>query len=313
MKKKYRNSIILFITAFIWGTSFVAQSAGGETIGPFAFNCIRCLIGSLVLLPVIFVFDRTKKQKREVTKEQKHIQLKAGLACGIILFIATSLQQYGMYCGTDSGKAGFLTAVYIVIVPILGFFLFKRRTGINVLIAVVIAIVALYFLCIKGEFGIHASDMYVIACSLLFALHILVIDKYSPHVDGLRLSCMQFFVTGVLSLIPALFHDCLANGMASWMASFATKTTLISIFYSGVMSCGVAYTLQIIGQDGVNPTVASLIMSMESLVAVFTGWLVLHETLTTREKIGCVLMMIAIILAQLDFPKKLRNKLLKKQ
>ena len=264
---KLKNGGMLLLTAFIWGTAFVAQSVGMDHLGPFSFNGIRCLIGAVALLPCIWFLNRMNKDPEtdgsEKEKSGKDL-ITGGVACGVLLFTASSLQQAGIQY-TTAGKAGFITAFYIVIVPVLGIFLHKK---------------------IKWK-----VDILVFLCALVFSVHILVIDHFSPKVDGVKMSCIQFFVSGILSL-PFMFvleTPRLVAVAAAWMP----------LLYAGVLSCGVAYTLQILGQKNVNPAVASLILSMESCFSVLAGWIILGERLSFRESSGCILMFLAIILAQL--------------
>ncbi len=305
--KKYAHSLYLLLTAVIWGIAFVAQSAGGDALGPFAFNSLRNFIGAGVLLPVIFLFDKLKVSgKKPETREDKKRLLTGGLTCGLLLFIAGNVQQVGMYMGTSSGKAGFITACYIVLVPVLSLILFKKKSDIKLVIAVVITLVGLYLLCMSGESGFQFSDLLVLICAFVFSFHILVVDRFSPVVDGVRMSCIQFLTAGTLTLIPAFISDCNASfeRVSALFAKLGTAEPWIPLLYAGVLSSGVAYTLQIVGQDGVNPTVASLLMSLESVFAVIGGFFILHETITIRELIGCVLMFAAIILSQLPVSEK---------
>lgn len=295
--RKRRNSLILALTSFIWGISFVAQSEGGDAIGPYSFNCVRSIIGSLFLILIISITDRFGITKKPEDKKAQKTLLTGGVLCGIVLCIATNLQQMGIYLGTASGKAGFLTACYILLVPILGLF-FKRKCGINVWIAVMISLVGLYLLCIDGAFRLQFSDTLVMLCALCFSIHILVIDHFSPMVDGLRMSCIQFMVTGLLTAIP-MFMTEFKSGVQVWFSAFCTWDAWIPLLYAGIFSCGIAYTLQIIGQKGVNPTIASLIMSLESVFSVLAGWVILHEKLSAKELTGCVLIFGAVILSQL--------------
>ncbi|MBM6948425.1 DMT family transporter [Mordavella massiliensis] len=290
MRKK--NGFLLFLTAFIWGTAFVAQSVGMDHLGPFGFNGIRSLIGGAALLPCIWILGRTDREHRR--KEDRKTLLAGGISCGLALFAASSLQQIGIQY-TTAGKAGFITAFYIVLVPVAGIFLGKK-TGWKVWTAVAMALAGLYFLCITESFRIGKGDVFVFAGAVIFAVHILVIDYFAPRTDGVKMSCIQFFVAGILSLFP--------------MA--ATETTTLEgvwlsmgpLLYAGVLSCGVAYTLQIIGQKNMNPTIASLILSLESCISVLAGWVILGERLSVREGAGCVLMFGAIILAQLPGKKE---------
>lgn len=308
MKKEFRNSLILVLTALIWGIAFVAQREGGDQIGPYTFNCIRSLIGAVVLLPVIRLLgNRAAGQKPQTAADSRQLWI-GGAACGVILFVASTFQQLGMYYGTTAGKAGFLTACYILIVPLLGLFIGKKCRW-NIWISVFVAVIGLYFLCLNDEFTIRLSDVLVLLCAFAFSIHILVIDYFSPRVDGVRMSCIQFFVCGILGIIPSICLD-MQHSMAQVMLLLKTLGTWdawIPILYAGVFSCGVAYTLQIVGQEGVNPTVASLLLSMESVFSVLAGMIILHETMNGREILGCVLVFAAVLFAQLRFDRK-RNR-----
>lgn len=286
-----KNAAILMLTAFIWGTAFVAQSVGMDYLGPFTFNGVRSLIGAAALLPCIWILQILNKKDGAVKAEENRKDLiTGGIACGLLLFAASSLQQIGIQY-TSAGKAGFITAFYIVIVPVLGIFLHKR-IGWKVWAAVLLALAGLYFLCITEKFTIGKGDIFIFLCALVFSLHIMVIDYFSPKVDGVKMSCIQFFVCGIVS-IPFMIcteTPSLNAMLAGW----------IPLLYAGVLSCGVAYTLQIIGQKNVNPAIASLILSLESCFSVLAGWIILGERLSVRESAGCVLMFAAIILAQLS-------------
>lgn len=314
-KMPLKNSLCLLLAATIWGIAFVAQSVGMEYVGPFTFNGVRSLIGAAVLVPVIFILNRSKNSKDIPSNEDSTAagsssaatQTTAtaspynsrdlwmgGIACGIALFAASNFQQFGIQY-TTVGKAGFITACYIVIVPIIGLFLGKKCSPF-IWAAVVMALVGLYLLCITDGFSIGLGDVLVLVCAFLFSLHILVIDYFSPKTDGVKLSCIQFLVCGILSTILALIleHPQISSILTAWLP----------ILYAGVMSCGVAYTLQIVGQKNVNPTVASLILSLESCISVLAGWILLGQKLSAKELIGCVIMFAAIILAQLPEKKK---------
>ena len=292
---KIKNGIMLVLTAFIWGTAFVAQSVGMDYLGPFTFNGVRSLIGGAALLPCIWLFQKGKGKATEKPSRGARKELIAGgIACGLLLFAASSLQQIGIQY-TTAGKAGFITAFYIVIVPVLGIFLHKKISG-KVWGAVAIALAGLYFLCITEKFAVGKGDILIFLCALVFSIHILVIDYFSPKVDGVKMSCIQFFVCGIVSLPPMFFTETPKIG--------AIVEGWAPLLYAGVLSCGVAYTLQIIGQKNVNPAVASLILSLESCFSVLAGWMVLGEKLSMRESVGCVLMFGAIILAQLPDRKK---------
>lgn len=283
-----KNAFMLFLTAFIWGTAFVAQSVGMEYLGPFGFNGIRSLIGGIALLPCIYILDKINQKQKKEAGNRKTLAA-GGICCGLALFAASSMQQIGLQY-TTAGKAGFVTAFYIVLVPVLGIFLGKK-TGWKIWTAVALALVGLYFLCITETFEIGKGDIYVFAGALLFTVHILVIDYFAPRTDAVKMSCIQFFVAGILSLFPMTFLETttVKGVMMSWGP----------LLYAGVLSCGVAYTLQIVGQKNMNPTIASLILSLESCISVLAGWVVLGEKLSPREGLGCILMFAAIILAQI--------------
>ncbi len=297
---KTKNVILLVLTAFIWGTAFVAQSVGMDYLEPFTFNGVRSLIGGIALLPCIWFLGRMNgkavsadedgrmEEGKLSPADRKELAL-GGIACGLLLFCATSLQQIGIQY-TTAGKAGFITAFYIVIVPVLGIFLGKR-IGWKVWLAVAAALAGLYFLCITDKFTVGKGDVLIFVCAVVFSVHILVIDYFSPRVDGVKMSCIQFLVCGIMSLpFMFAFETPKAGAMLEgWMP----------LLYAGVLSCGVAYTLQIIGQKNMNPAVASLILSLESCFSVLAGWAVLGERLSVRETAGCVLMFTAIILAQM--------------
>ena len=286
--RKLVSSLMLIVAALIWGTAFVAQRKGMEYAGPLAFNGVRTLIGSLVLLPVALIFRPAKAANLRKT-------LLAGLLCGLCLFMATNLQQIGL-TSTEAGKAGFITTFYIILVPVLGLFL-RKKTGAVTWLAVAVALGGLFFLCVKpGEVRIAPGDLLVLGCAFFFAVQILVIDFFVQEVDGVLLSCVQFAVDGILSLIAAFLFE-----KPDFPALFRGW---IPLLYTGILSCGVAYTLQILGQKNLHPTVASLLMSLESAFAVLGGWLILHERLSGRELLGCGLMLAAVLLVQLAPAKK---------
>lgn len=292
-----RQSLLLLLTATIWGVAFVAQSVGMDYVGPFTFSAVRALIGAVVLIPCIVLLKKVNREENRAEEKaaDRKVLVTGGIACGVLLCVACNLQQFGiMY--TSVGKAGFITAMYIVLVPVLGIFL-KKKVGAKIWCGVLIAVVGLYLLCMAGSgFSIQKGDFLLMLCAVVFSLHILVIDYFSPKTDGVKLSCIQFLTCGILSGICMFLFEKpqLSNILAAWMP----------ILYAGVLSCGVAYTLQIIGQKGMNPTVASLILSMESVISVIAGWLILGQKLSSRELLGCVLMFAAIILVQLPSKKK---------
>ncbi|MCF2670064.1 DMT family transporter [Butyricicoccus pullicaecorum] len=283
---RLRANLMLITTALIWGVAFVAQSVGMDYIGPFTFNCVRSLLGGLVLLPCIFLLDRLDGGK---TAAQKKWPVLGGVCCGVVLAVASSLQQIGI-AHTSVGKAGFITALYIVIVPLLGL-LGGKRVGGRIWAAVALAVAGMYLLCITESFTIGLGDLLVLLCAFCFSIHILVIDHFSPNVDGVRMSCIQFFTAGILCGVPMLLFESpnLTDICAAWAP----------IAYAGIMSCGVAYTLQVVAQKHTDPTVASLLLSLESVISVLAGWVLLGQALSPRELTGCALSFCAIILAQL--------------
>lgn len=293
-----KNLLLLFLTAFIWGTAFVAQSVGMDHIGPFTFNAIRSLVGGLALIPAILIFGRMKsEERRREERAQRKTLLLGGIFCGLALGIASCLQQVGIQY-TTVGKAGFITALYIVIVPILGLF-FRKKVGPKLWVSVVIAILGLYLLCMSGSLQLQKGDFLVLLCALCFSVHIMVIDYFTTKVDGVQMSCIQFFVA-------ALFSGLCMLGIEGIPDPHAVAISWAPILYAGVLSSGVGYTFQIIGQKGLNPTVASLILSLESVISVLAGWLLLGQNMSSREVLGCVLMFGAIVLAQLPERKKTR-------
>lgn len=304
-KTSIRNPLLLLLTAVIWGVAFVAQSVSTNYIGAFTFNFARCLLGALVLIPCIYFLDWMKRKDgvvqaektAEEKKQERRTLLIGGTCCGTALFVAGNLQQFGIKY-TTVGKAGFITALYIVLVPIFGIFL-KKTVGLRVWISVALAVVGLYLLCITDGFSIGTGDLLVVLCAFAFSVHILIIDYFSPKTDGVRMSCVQFLVCSVLSGIGMLLTERPDFG--------AILQAWVPIVYAGVMSCGVAYTLQIVGQKGTDPTIASLILSLESVVSVLAGWLLLGQKLSAKELVGCVLMFGAIILAQLPGRQKTEN------
>lgn len=290
--KKLRSSLLLLIASIIWGITFIAQSEAMEHIGPFTFNFARSFIGSVVLLPVIRLFGRAEAgAANDIDKKKaRKALLVGGILCGIALFAATGLQQFGISLGSSVGKAGFITSFYIILVPIFGLLL-KKRTSAIIWISMLIAVVGLYLLCITEGFSIETSDLLYLGCAVFFAIHILIISVYSPLVNGVALSCMQFAVSAVLNGICMLLLE--KPSFSDILAAY------IPLLYAGVLACGIAYTLQIIGQKDLDPTIASVIMCLESVVSVIAGWLILHQQLSGRETAGCVIMLLATILAQL--------------
>ncbi len=298
MAKQIRGSLLLMLAAFIWGVAFVAQSVGMEYVGPFTFISVRFLLGSAVLLPVIAAGWK-RASKRAENKEQTNGKelILGGLCCGTALFVASSLQQIGI-SHTTVGKAGFITALYIIFVPLFGIF-FRRIPGIRVWIAVMMSALGLYLLCMKGSFQLSLGDTYVFCCAVAFSIHILLVDYFSGRVDPIWLSCLQFFVCGIAAAVPMLLLEA-PRLSALWEAA-------VPILYAGILSSGVAFTLQVVAQKDTNPTAASLIMSLESVFSVLAGWVLLGQKLSWREGLGCILMFSAMILAQLPGGKKVRD------
>ena len=287
-----KKSLILLLTATIWGSAFVAQSVGMDYVEPFTFTAIRSIIGGLVLIPYILLTSK----KADNNYSNKRTLFLGGICCGVFLFIASSFQQIGIQY-TTVGRAGFITSCYIIIVPIISLIFFKKKSDYKLWIAVLLSLAGLYLLCITDGFSIGKGDFLVFICAIFFSLHILVIDYFSPKVDCVKMSCIQFFVCGLISIIPAIILEDINVDMIfkAWAP----------ILYAGVLSSGVAYTLQIVGQKNMNPTVASLILSLESCISVIAGFIILNQTMTSREIFGCILMFSAIILAQL--PSKTRT------
>ncbi|MBR0365349.1 MAG: DMT family transporter [Clostridia bacterium] len=296
MRKTIKYSFLLVLTAFIWGVAFVAQSAGGDAVGPYTFNCIRSFIGAAVLLPVIRF-----REKKYGKSENKKTLIIGGVICGAVLCIASNLQQLGITVGDSVGKAGFLTACYIIFVPIIGIFIGKRCT-LNVLIGTVLTVIGLYLLCVRGRFGLAWSDILLILSAVMFSIHILVIDRFGSSADPIKMSCIQFFVSGVITVFPMLFCD-MRPDIGAWTEALRAWRSWIPILYAGIFSCGVAYTLQIVAQPKLNPTAASLILSLESVFSALAGWVILGQALSIKEISGCVLIFTAIVLAQIPYNK----------
>ncbi len=298
MKKssKLKGNFLLLLTALIWGTSFVAQRLGVEEYNITATNFVwvRSLIGSAILIPVIFF-----RRKTSVKCDKKSFII-GGVLCGIILCIATILQTHGMsYPDTNAGKAGFITALYIVMVPIVGIFIGKR-IGPVLILCVLMAVVGMYLLCFKSGGGLGIGDLFVFMSAVAFTLHIIVVDYFSPKMDGIKLSCLQFFIAGLVGFICMIvFGEFQFKEIAKG---------ILPLLYSGIMSCGVAYTLQIVGQKYTDPTSASLLMSLESVFATLSGALFLNEFMSGRQTLGCVIMFAAIILVQLPENMFVRKK-----
>ena len=289
--KSLRGSLLLLLGSVVWGAAFAAQRVGMEHVGPFTFNGIRMLLAGIVMIPVTAFFER-KGRKAEVRPVNPKEQRTAGFLCGSLLFAASSLQQVGLV-STTAGKAGFITALYVVLVPLAGWLLFRKNPGKVIWLGVGLAVVALYLLCMPAEgFTLQGGDLLILGCAICFTAQILCVDHYAPRVSGVRLARDEFLVTGALSMVIAI--------PAETITAAGIREALIPILYAGIFSGAVGYTLQIIGQRDTDPTVASLIMCLESVFALLTGAILLGEKMTAREAAGCVLMFIAVVLAQLS-------------
>lgn len=305
-KKKLIGTFLLLLTAIIWGGSFVAQSSGGDAIGPYSFTCLRFSIATLAMLPVIVVLD--KKSSNAIipkTKEDKKLIFRAGITCGVFLTGTSVFQQLGMYYGTSSGKAGFLTACYIVFVPVISLF-FKKKAELNVWLSVVITLGGLYLLCVNEGFSVQASDLLVLVCAFMCASRIMAVDRFVGRVDTARFACIQFATASVLAGILMFFFDMKASisGIIEWSNALASTGVWISLLYAGALAGAVAFTLQIVGQRDLNPTIASLIMSLESAFSVLAGWLILGDKLSAKELIGCAVIFVALVISQLPSKNK---------
>ncbi len=302
MSRKAKGNLMLLITAFIWGTAFVAQSEGMNYVGPFTYCVSRNILGTLVLIPVIFLF-KYGKFKDKSTTEQVSLKetIKGGIICGAILGVAGALQQIGISM-TTAGKAGFISAIYIIAVPIVEFFILRKKS-VFVWLCALIAFAGLYLLCVNEGLAINQGDLIVLYSAFCFTAHIMVIDHFnSKGADGIMMSCIQFFTAAVL-MTAAMFIFEQPSMNDIWAAKY-------TILYAGIMSSGVAFTMQILGQRNTDPTSASLIMSLESVFAALSGWLLLNEMMSVKEFSGCVLVFVAVILAQLKdkFKNKKNNK-----
>ena len=295
MKKTIQGCLILLLTTVIWGCAFVAQSVGMDHIGPFTFQAVRCLLGVLALLPVIFLFDLKKTDGKNYISRWCDPKLwKAGILCGIALFVASGAQQVGLI-DTDAGKAGFLTSMYIVIVPFLGLFFHKKLSPATVL-GVLVAVAGLYLVSGAGATGMAPGDILMVLCAFAFAVQIVLVERLGMDMDGLRLNCVQCLVCSVLSAVVMAFTETPVLGDLIDCA--------LPLAYAGCLSMGVAYSLQIIGQQKVDSVPAAIIMSLESVFAALAGWLLLNERMSPRELTGCGLLFTAVILSQIPARKK---------
>ena len=297
MSKKMQSNILLLLTAIIWGSAFVAQKSGMDYVEPFTFNGIRTFIGGLVLIPVIFFMEK-KNPPEEISREEKTKKNKelliGGICCGLALFAASSLQQFGVSY-TTAGKAGFITTLYVVFVPIISVLLRKKVRPIMWL-CVAMGAVGLYLLCMTdASFRLTFGDTLVLLCAVAFAVHILTVDHFSPKMDGIKLSCIQFLTVGIVSMVCMFIFE--------HPDIHAILDCAVPILYAGMLSCGLGYTFQVVAQKHAEPTVASLLMSLESVFAVVFGALLLHETMSMRELSGCLIIFIAVIISQLPEKK----------
>lgn len=295
MKDKMKGSLALLSATVIWGFAFIAQSVGMDLIGPFTFQMARCLLAVAFLVPLAFLLDCGKCSMKESAAKWKNPRLwKASIACGGALFVAASLQQVGLVY-TDAGKAGFITAMYIVLTPVLGLFL-GRKVPKATTLSVLIAVVGLYLLSCMGVTEINKGDLYIMGCALAFAVQITFVDRFAADLDGFRMNCIQALTVAILSLPFVLFTETvdMGNLLACWAP----------LCFAGVLSMGLAYSLQIIGQKAIEPTTASLIMSLESVFAAIGGWWLLHERMTPTELLGCGLVFAAVVISQLPEKKR---------
>ena len=294
MKKQIQGSIALLVATFIWGTAFVAQSVGMDYIGPFTFQAVRSFFAVAALIPASWLVDKLSGSTGDFRKKWLNKELwKVGALCGAALFVAAGLQQMGLVY-TDAGKAGFITAMYIVLVPVLGL-LFRQRVGLLVWISVGLAVAGLYLLSCMGLTDINLGDLLLIGCAAAFAVQITLIDRLAQKLDGLRLNCIQFLVSAVLSAVVMVFtEEPTMSGVTGCLGP---------LLYTGVMSSAVAYSLQIVGQQHLPSAPASLIMSLESVFAALSGWLLLHERMSGTELFGCGLVFAAVILSQIPDQK----------
>lgn len=293
--RKIRNSLLLFLAAFIWGIAFVAQSKGMDYIGPFSFNFYRNCLASISLIPVMVISDRIKGKKNTFKEAFSKNTLICGIVCGIFLCGGTMFQQYSLSLGSEAGKAGFITSLYILFVPILCI-VFRKKVHRIVWIVLPVAILGLYLLCATSDIVFRLSDVLALICAVLFACQIISIDKFSSKVDSVKLAWLQFVVSALICLIPAVFFE--KNSF-----SLVLKCA-IPLLYTGIFSSGVAYTLQIVGQKRINPTIASLIMSFESVFSALAGYVILKESLSIRQILGCLLVFLSIVAVQITPQKK---------
>lgn len=298
--KSVLGNLLLFTTAFIWGCAFVAQSVGMEYVGPFTFNGTRCIIGGIVLIIANIVFDAVKKKNgiyKEPSKDEKKELLKGGLVCGVVIFVASTIQQFGI-SQTTVGKAGFISVLYILIVPFFGLLL-RQKLPRRIWICCILALGGLYLLCMNESFSLSKGDFTVLVSAVAYAVHIMVIDHFAPKVDCVKLSCIQFLIAGLISVIFMFVFEKpnFEKVLDAWLP----------ILYAGALSGGVGYTLQTVAQKWTKPSVASLLMSFESVFAVLAGAVLLQQIPSLRELGGCILMFTSIIIIQLPEKNKISD------
>ena len=297
MKPQTRANLLLLLTALIWGCAFAAQDVAADVLQPMSFNGSRMLLAALTLLPVCWLNDRRALKTgngmawKQMDRSDRKTLLLGGVCCGVMLALGSIFQQLGISLGTGAGKAGFITALYIVLVPLAGLVFFRKKLGKLVWIAVALSVLGLYLLCMTGSFSIDPGDGMLIICAACYCGHILVVDHFSRRTECVKMSCIQFAVTTIICFAGAFLVE-----NPTWEA---VRTCAIPIIYAGVFSGGVGYTLQILAQRDAEPAVASLLMSLESVFAVLAGWALLGDALSLRELFGCALMMGGIVLAQL--------------
>lgn len=304
-EKIWFGSLCLFFTSLIFGIGFITQKIGGQFLGSYSFNCIRSFLGCLVLLPVIYLPRPQSTVQFPATKEDKKTLWMAGIACGAALFFACNLQQLGLSLGTSAGKGGFLTSCYIILVPLFGLFLHKKCPW-HIWVCVVVTVLGLYFLCVNEDFSLVPSDLLLLLCSVCFAVQILTIDHYVAKVDPVRLSCIQFLVCGTLSAVPMIFAEMVGDPVA-WGQAFTHWETWLAVLFAGIFCSGIAYTLQTVGQQSVPPTLASLLLSLESVFSVLGGIIFLQERMAEKEIFGCIIIFVAVVLAQLPIGEWLKK------
>ncbi len=294
MKFHFKQNACALLAAIIWGTAFVAQDMAANYISPFTFNTLRSLVAVAVLGGFLLIRGVVRKIRKTSTPKPSKALWIGGAVCGVFLFLASNLQQWGVE-KSGPGKAGFVTALYVVLVPLIGLF-FKKKSPFTLWIGVAVAVVGLYFLCITEQFTLSMGDLALLGCALCFSFQILSVGHFSEQVDPIALSCLQFAVMAILSLPFSLFLE--SPTLAAMGQAF------LPVLYVGVFSCGVAYTLQIVAQKGANPTVISLLLSLESLFGVVGSAIVLHKYLTPREYLGCGLMLVAVVVSQIPLPQR---------